>query len=173
MLESSPPLWPLSPAVSFCVSVFVSHEGQRGCFWHPVCPLWTGHLLVSVCEFPFFDIFFPASSCRVTPLSCLSATTCPLTVSLFSTATRCGHHGVLRSGSGAGGVRRHVLQQLLPLPALQPGPGSEQRRQPVGAQRAPGGGEVSGDTSPLNWQTRKRKERRTGAGQNRNQRGSS
>ncbi|RVE71986.1 hypothetical protein OJAV_G00057030 [Oryzias javanicus] len=48
----------------------------------------------------------------------------------------------------------------------------DQSSQPVGAQRAPGGGEVSGDTSPLDWQTRRRK-RRAGASQNRNQRGRS
>lgn len=55
-----------------------------------------------------------------------------------STATRGGHHSVLRAGSGAGRIRRHVLQQLLPLSALGPGPRSEQRRQLVATERATG-----------------------------------
>ena len=51
-----------------------------------------------------------------------------------STATRGSHHGLLRRGSGAGGLRRHVLQQLLPLPAVHSGPGPEQRCQLMGAE---------------------------------------
>lgn len=79
-----------------------------------------------------------------------------LYVSLF-TATRGGHHRVLCRRSRAGGVGRHVLQQLLPLPAVCPGPGPEQRRQPVGAERAPGRREVSWYTGPLTDGRRRRR----------------
>lgn len=66
-----------------------------------------------------------------------------------STATRGGHHGLLRRGSGAGGLRRHVLQQLLPLPAVNSGPGPEQRCQLMGAEWAPGCREVCRHTGAL------------------------
>lgn len=67
----------------------------------------------------------------------------------LSTATRGGHHSVLCGSTGAGRAGRHVLQQLLPLPDIRPGPGSEQCYEPVGAERAPGRREVSGHTGPL------------------------
>lgn len=80
----------------------------------------------------------------------LALTPCSLSVCpSVSTATGGGHYRVLRRGSGAGGPGWHVLQQLLPLPAVCPGPGPEQRHQPVGAERAPGFGAVCWDTGAL------------------------
>lgn len=91
---------------------------------------------------------------RLTLPHCLSLMSRLLNSYLFlcvslSTATRGSHYGVLCRSAGAGRVRRHVLQQLLPLPAVHPGPGPEQRFQPVGAERAPGCREVSRHTGPL------------------------
>lgn len=59
-----------------------------------------------------------------------------------STATGSGHYGLLRRGSGAGGNRRDVLQQLLPLLALSAGPGRHSRPKPVGTQREARPGEI-------------------------------
>lgn len=59
-----------------------------------------------------------------------------------STATGSGHYGLLRRGSGAGGNRRDVLQQLLPLLALSTGPGHHSRPKPVGTQREAHPGEI-------------------------------
>ncbi|XP_055000977.1 WW domain-containing oxidoreductase isoform X2 [Sorex araneus] len=61
-------------------------------------------------------------------------------------ATRSGHHGVLRGGPGAGGPGRDVLQQLLPVHALQPGAERADGAGPVGSQReaGPGGAQRPG-----------------------------
>lgn len=59
-----------------------------------------------------------------------------------STATGSGHYGLLRRGSGAGGNRRDVLQQLLPLLALSTGPGHHSCPKPVGTQREAHPGEI-------------------------------
>lgn len=95
---------------------------------------------------------YVVSSRRLMPSRCF--TSCSLNSCLFlcvclSTATGGGHRGVLRRGSGAGGAGWHVLQQLLPLPAVRPGAGPGQRCQPVGAERAPGRREIRGHTGPL------------------------
>lgn len=87
---------------------------------------------------------------------------CALTSSLplclpASAATGRGHHGVLRAGAGAGGTGGHVLQQLLPLPALGPGPGPEQRRLPVAAERAAGLGAFCRYKGALRRRRRRRK----------------
>ena len=110
--------------------------------------LWTGHVLMceSVNVFSLFCLLPQAEAISLShelPADLQSLSVC------FSVATRGGHHGVLCRGSGAGGLGRHVLQQLLPLPAVQPVRGPEQRRQPVGAERAPGGRRVSRHTGPL------------------------
>lgn len=94
---------------------------------------------------PYFFIFMSLRVCHRLPWfrSLAEPWMCALTSSLplclpASAATGGGHHRVLRAGSGAGGTGGHVLQQLLPLPALGPGPGPEQRRLPVAAERAAG-----------------------------------
>lgn len=53
-------------------------------------------------------------------------------------ATRSCHHRLLRCCSRARGSGRHVLQQLLPLPALAGGSERRHGAGPVGAQRAAG-----------------------------------
>lgn len=53
-------------------------------------------------------------------------------------ATRSCHHRLLRCCSRARGSGRHVLQQLLPLPALAGGSERRDGAGPVGAQRAAG-----------------------------------
>lgn len=59
-----------------------------------------------------------------------------------STATGSGHYNLLRRGSRAGGYRRDVLQQLLPLLALSAGPGHHSCPKPVGTQREAHPGEI-------------------------------
>ncbi len=66
-----------------------------------------------------------------------------------STATRSGHYSLLRRGSRAGGYRRDVLQQLLPLFALSAGPGPHGRPQPLGTQREAHPGEIHPPSSAL------------------------
>ncbi len=66
-----------------------------------------------------------------------------------STATRSGHYSLLRRGSRAGGYRRDVLQQLLPLFALSAGPGPHGCPQPLGTQREAHPGEIHPPSSAL------------------------
>lgn len=96
--------------------------------------------------FVLFVVFVSSSSSPPLTLTLPLPHTLTLTLTLgllsscVSAATGRRHHRVLRRGSRAGGSGRHVLQQLLPLPAVRAGAGPERRRRPVGAERAAGVG---------------------------------
>lgn len=148
----------LSVCVCVCLSMCVwvsqrTKECGQSLLYVLCLFLHTAHILKSACRQTSSPYF--VCSCRPTPPCCLSVVIRPLILLLLflffclSTATRGGHHSVLCGSTGAGRAGWHVLQQLLPLPDIRPGPGSEQCYEPVGAERAPGRREVSGHTGPL------------------------